>query len=349
MWEKAAHQRARQLFLALTTAYTLITGYAFVRTTADAGLRARTGGDWVRCVLLFTPVFIAMHLAAHGLHAMVLGARQSAKKQSAPWFASHVVSMAHALVVTVAALSNLVLLWDAPAAGKLGTRTPPVGAPWVGAYPLIAAVGELFTAWLLYDLFVVCAQWSYLGSLETLAHHVAFLAAAGVLRGYYFAPWQATACLCMEASTPFLNICQLKEALGLSKRSPLVIGSFGCFALNFLVFRILLLGSALTHLIFHWNEGPWLETPPSRAVPADELLPPVPSWAAYALLILLVAAFVMMISWFNRIIAILAGPAAGGAEQLPSDESDAAPDTPRVARRTRHELSDEEELALVNV
>lgn len=229
---------------------------------------------------------------------------------------------------------------------KLGTRHLPAGSVYAVGYPRVAAVGELFSAWLLYDLVAVVGAWRVLGSWETIAHHVGFMGASAVLRGLYFAPWQATVCLCMEASTPFLNLCSLKEALGLSKSSAAVVGSFGAFALNFFVFRIVLLGGALAQLVLRWADGPWLEPPPD----ADAGLPPVPSWAPLLLVAMLVGAFAMMLMWFRRIVLILVPGAAGvgegkgpgGATKVASEDEGEVP-TPLGARRS----TSEEELTLV--
>ncbi|KAG8470872.1 hypothetical protein KFE25_009293 [Diacronema lutheri] len=333
----------------------LVAFYFWVRTCSRGKWSVRTSADWRATVSFFTPLFAAMHAVSHALYSAVAGA-QPGKKASAHWFASHVVSMAHALVITAAALACLWLLWDAPATVKLGARAPPrwadgvsVASPrWADGYPLIAATGELFTAWLAYDLALVVGAWATLGSWETVAHHLGFLLAAALLRGYYFAPWQAAVCLSMEASTPFLNLCQLKEALGLDKRSRAVVCSFLAFALCFFAFRVLLLAAALLQLLAHWADGPWA-LPPTRAstaaAAAEPATPAVPELAAYALVALLCAALCMMLGWFRRIVAILL-PAAHGAEEIAtSDDSDGD------AQRTRRTpgLSDDEEIALVAV
>jgi hypothetical protein len=219
-------------------------------------------------------------------------------------------------------------------------------------YPRVAAVGELFSAWLLYDLVAVVGAWRVLGSWETVAHHVGFMGASALLRGLYFAPWQATVCLCMEASTPFLNLCSLKEALGLSKSSAAVVGSFGAFALNFFVFRIVLLGGALAQLVARWADGPWLEAAPDAAAldaarATGGLPPPVPRWAPLALLALLIGAYAMMSLWFRRIVLILwpgaVGKGPGGATKVASEDESEPPASPAGRRRS----TSDEELALV--
>jgi hypothetical protein len=350
MWEKAARRRARQLFVGACALYTAILTYAFARYTADTSPRMRDGTDWLLTLAYFTPMFGAMHLLVLCAYSGAVSARTLEKKTSAQWFASHTVSMSHALVVTGFSLASLFLFWDAPAPIKLGTRMPPAGAHWVEGYPLVSAVGELFTSFLLYDLVAVACAWDVLGSAETIAHHAGFLLASLVLRGFSFAPWSATVCLCMEASTPFLNVCQLKEALGLSKSSALVVGSFSCFALNFFVFRIVLLAGALAQLILHWDDGPWAEPP--LLTRAEQRVagsvPAVPPWAPYVLLALLCSALGLMLVWFRRIVGILLPSAATrGATQLASgeEEADALADRPRP----QQQLSDDEGQALVSV
>lgn len=338
--EARRHARRRRLFAALCVSYTAIVGAAFWLGTCRRGAwHVRTRADWANTILLFAPMFAAMHAAGHAAYSC-LADQQPAKKLSAHWFASHVVSMAHALVVTAAALSSLFLLWDAPPRVKLGSEPPASGSRWVGGYPMVAATGELFSAWLVYDLLSVIGAWATLGSWETVAHHIGFFAAAGLLRGFYFAPWQATVCLCMEASTPFLNVCQLKEAFGLDKRSAAIVSSFALFALNFFFFRIVLLGGALAQLLAHWAEGPWAE--PARRAGAAAA-PPVPRLAAYGLLCLLCAALALMVAWFRRIVAILLPSGGGGAEEA------RAGDGPRHQPARLAQLSDDEELALVAV
>lgn len=347
MWDRS-RRPVRRLFACLCTAYTAIVGYVFWAGACGNGeWRMRTREDWANTVYFFTPLFLVMHAVSFVAYGRLTGAQQPIKKMTAHWFASHIVSMAHALVITIAALVNLYILWDAPARIKLGTRMPPVGSRWTAGYPFIAATGELFSAWLVYDLFLVLGVWAVLGSWETVAHHLGFLVAAGVLRGYSFAPWQATVCLCMEASTPFLNVCQLKEALGLEKRSPAVVGSFALFSINFFLFRIVLLGLGLLQLVVHWTEGPWAEPSPRATAPiAEPPVPAVPVLAAYGLLCLLCCALALMVMWFRRIIAILLPSAADGAQKLASDEPDGEQlRQPRSAR----ELSDDEEIAILTV
>lgn len=321
----------------------------------SGSLRVRDSSDWINTISWLTPLFVAMHFATSRLFtALVRPQNANHKKASAHWFASHVVSTAHAIVVTTVSLQILLTLSDAPSAIKLGTRAPQLSVAndrWLQTYPRVAAVGELFTAWLFYDLLLVVGVWSILGSWETIVHHLGFLCAAGVLRGFYFAPWQSAVCLCMEASTPFLNVCQLKEALGLDKSSPVVVGAFGGFALNFFVFRIIVLAAGLVQLLLGWESGPWKE-PPLRSIPGSSGEPPaVPAWVANALVALLVAALSLMLMWFRRILLILMPGSAvsHGAQHVPSgDELDTEASSPRTTTRKR-ELSDDEELALVTI
>jgi hypothetical protein len=99
MWEQGARRRARLLFAALCVSVTLIHGYAFNRYTSDLHGRTRNASDWLETLVRFTPFFGAVHGISYVAYARLIGdAASSSKKTSPHWFASHVVSMAHAIV-----------------------------------------------------------------------------------------------------------------------------------------------------------------------------------------------------------------------------------------------------------
>lgn len=353
MWEKAARRRAWYLGLALFAGYTIVTSVVFSShaDSSQSPAHVRDASDWLRTIGIFTPLFGAMHVLSVYAYHWQVGSYGDTKKTSAHWFASHCVSMGHAIVVTAAGLYGLGLLWDAPAAIKLGSRAQSVPVEWLARYAYVAVSGELFTAWLIYDAITVVCAWSVLGSWETLAHHAAFLGASYVMRGYYMAPWQAAVCMCMEASTPFLNVCQLKEAFGLTKEALVVKGSFVSFAFFFAVFRVVLLPAATLQMVLNFGVGPWSEGERANlATLADAAPPEVPVWAGVVLVSLLLAACGLMFMWFRRIVAILLAPASaqGEGQSLPMTDGDSE-EPPSPTSQPMRSFSDDEESALVNV
>merc|ERR1739848_671340 len=74
---------------------------------------------------------------------------------------------------------------------------------FVDAFEAVALAGEAFTTFTIADIVISLVHG--LATFDYTVHHVAFIAAGSIIRGYCMLPLTASVLLSMEASTPFLN------------------------------------------------------------------------------------------------------------------------------------------------
>lgn len=307
---RTVRSAARVLALGFTGGATIALALIFTMLLDTESIAPRSTWESFVLVSTFTTALTVMHeVCRRGYDARVADSMQTSIKTSAQFYANHCVSTAFAVVISAVSIANLAALWNAPHSVLLGSRSP--GGPdadlFMHVYPRVAAAGEFFGAYILYDLLFIARNASTMANAEVLCHHSVFLVAAWLLRSYYFAPGPATVFMTMEISTPFLNFCMLKDAFGWTTDDAPVRWGFILFAATFFLSRILLLAMSTVGLLLHFREGPWMD---EVVVPRGNdavAAPYVPVWSGVVLCIIMIAASVLMAIWFRRILGILLG------------------------------------------
>jgi len=164
------------------------------------------------------------------------------------WCARNVLGIVHAiLIILLSVPSMLVLVFEGghdvqfAFSNHVATCSVMEGHPEQVEYRLwlqaIAAGGLAFTTFTLVDIFISLGHG--LASADYIIHHIAFVTAGIIIRGYCMLPLTASILMAMEVSTPFLNWLMFFRHRGEKYKFQVVI-SGSCFFATFLLFRVFL-------------------------------------------------------------------------------------------------------------
>eukprot|EP00465_Bigelowiella_longifila_P012108 CAMPEP_0185260150 /NCGR_PEP_ID=MMETSP1359-20130426/8789_1 /TAXON_ID=552665 /ORGANISM="Bigelowiella longifila, Strain CCMP242" /LENGTH=182 /DNA_ID=CAMNT_0027846301 /DNA_START=1 /DNA_END=549 /DNA_ORIENTATION=+ len=145
---------------------------------------------------------------------------------------------------------------------------------------------RIFLAWLLYDIFHVFALYPKLGTWDTIAHHLAFIACSVLACSFRMLPFAFCWLIAGEASTPFLNLRWFLINTGNGDTLAMKITNI-TFALSFFAARVVLYGIGLFDLLTH--RGIILSSPQ------------IPSLVSKSLLVLIVAGYLLNLMWMRNI------------------------------------------------
>jgi hypothetical protein len=162
----------------------------------------------------------------------------------------------------------------------------------------IIYTGEPFMAYLFFDLMKQIMYYrnktarNY-GAVDSMLHHVAFLACAMICQHYDFLLLPFTWLIQGEWSTIFLNARWYQKELKASTMLADIL-----FALSFFFTRIILYGGGLVHLLYS------LYYSPSSNSSSALKHPTMPTWLQHLIVITLIALFGLNLIWFRSIVKI---------------------------------------------
>uniref|UniRef100_A0A8C1UXP5 TLC domain containing 4b n=1 Tax=Cyprinus carpio TaxID=7962 RepID=A0A8C1UXP5_CYPCA len=139
---------------------------------------------------------------------------------------SRLVSTVHALIV---GLFCVYILWYDDAVNE---------DPFWGDPNLVKLNVAITCGYLFYDLVLLACNWSAMGDVFFVCHHLAALYAYGFVLTRGALPYFANFRLISELSTPFVNQRWFFEALGYPRTHPLVVGNGVAMAIVFFLVRI---------------------------------------------------------------------------------------------------------------
>ena len=213
-------------------------------------------------------------------------------------------STVHAIIVTLRGIQHLYILSGSPAVAQLQLLDTSHEATI--AYPLayeesrrVLHTNILLAGYLASDLAHVLAAYPDLGGLDTVLHHLAFLACALVAGGFRLVPLMFGWLIVGEASTPLLNLRWLLIKSGRGGKMYFKYVEIA-FAVIFVLTRFFLYGAGMIHQFWLVLYG------------APVLAPRVP--LAFVMGTVVVG-FALNLVWTYKIIAIVRKPRRKGARQ----------------------------------
>ncbi|CAK0891221.1 unnamed protein product [Prorocentrum cordatum] len=233
------------------------------------------------------------------------------------WAARNLLGAIHAVLVSVLSVPAMVELMFAADAEvvrfsysvHLATcKAPEEIAQWNTVGEAIALAGLMFTTFTLADC-VVSPMHGLIG-WDMGVHHVAFIFAGAVIRGHCMLPFNASALISMEVSTPFLNYLVHNQHRGDAYKTR-VDAAGVIFFVTFLVFRIGLNTYATVVLwIAHFG--------------GVQMSAHMPAWQQWVMLLAVSAGAAMQLFWFphvtrkvrSRLVVLGGRPAVGGDRLL---------------------------------
>lgn len=196
------------------------------------------------------------------------------------WFAWHVTSVVHAVLVIYLAL---VPTWQLTFASPAVQFAPPLDLPQDDkpAFLSIARGAHIFFCYIISDI-VVGSVYGFL-KLDALVHHCVFLLFGLLICYNCFGAYLAGWLLLMETSTVPLNyFSYFRNRLGYNHWS--VKAAFGCFAGSFMIFRL----GGLLYVLMCFGRALYLQT-----MPVDG----IPRWHLRLVLLALTMAAGMQVVW----------------------------------------------------
>eukprot|EP00931_Biecheleriopsis_adriatica_P050228 TRINITY_DN29070_c0_g1_i1.p1 TRINITY_DN29070_c0_g1~~TRINITY_DN29070_c0_g1_i1.p1 ORF type:complete len:293 (-),score=31.31 TRINITY_DN29070_c0_g1_i1:86-943(-) len=118
------------------------------------------------------------------------------------WFANHVVSTIHALLISVIVVPAWVTFIPAPPQAQFQTPSAEI-VPWLPANAIASDVAHIFLSYIVHDL--IAGFLHGLHQQGNAVHHLVFIAFTTLIMYNCFLAFPALTLLLMETSTPFLN------------------------------------------------------------------------------------------------------------------------------------------------
>lgn len=172
-------------------------------------------------------------------------------------------STLHALIVALRGCCHLAALWSAPILSKVeitpalaSADAAPAAAAWYAASMSVIDTNIILAGYLASDLLHVLLNYPHLGELDTVMHHITFLACACVAGYYHALPFVFGWLIVGEFSTPILNLRWALIKLGNTKGTTFLITE-SVFGVTFIITRLFIYGAGLAHfawmLVNTWN------------------------------------------------------------------------------------------------
>ena len=207
---------------------------------------------------------------------------------------SYAVSMLHSILVALLGVKHMVTLLKQPAVVQMNampslegvtdifTASAATAAGPIAMWPRCEHTAAVFLAYLVVDFVHMAVKFPKLGGLDMLAHHVGFIACAGLSIHYRMYALGFAWLIVGEGSTPFLSLRWFFRTLGWGETLIAKLNGV-LFVLLFFATRVVVYALGVKHTLMHYKL-------------VDAPLP-----VARGVLVLIVLGFLLNLMWFRGI------------------------------------------------